>query len=86
MKIQTTRTFDQDYDSLPEHIKKQADKQLSLLLENPRHPSLHLKKIKGHSNIWEGRITQNYRFTFQIVGEAYLLRRLGTHDMLKTPF
>ncbi len=85
MKIQTTRPFVRDYSALPESIKKQAEKQFSLLLENPRHPSLRIKKIKGHPYIWEGRITKNYRFTFQIVGETYLLRRVGTHDTLKTP-
>lgn len=76
MKIQTTRPFDEDYDSLPELIKDRADKQFGLLLENPHHPSLRLKKIKGHPSIWEGRITKSYRFTFQVSGEIYLLRRI----------
>jgi mRNA-degrading endonuclease RelE of RelBE toxin-antitoxin system len=64
MKIQTTKPFDKDYDALPESIKDRADKQFILLMENPNHPSLRLKKIKGHPSIWEGRITKNYRFTF----------------------
>lgn len=85
MKIETTRPFDEDYKTLPEAIKERADKQFVLLMENPRHPSLRIKKIKGHPNIWEGRVTKDYRFTFQISGETYLLRRIGTHDILKTP-
>jgi mRNA-degrading endonuclease RelE of RelBE toxin-antitoxin system len=85
LKIQTTRPFDEDYKAQPESIKNLADKQFTLLLENPRHPSLRLKKIKGHPDIWEGRITKSYRFTFQISGETYILRRMGTHDILKTP-
>ena len=85
MKIQTTRPFEEDYEDLPETIKKQADKQFALLLQNPHHPSLRLKKIKGHPYIWEGRVTESYRFTFQMSGETYLLRRIGTHDILKTP-
>jgi mRNA-degrading endonuclease RelE of RelBE toxin-antitoxin system len=85
MKIQTTRPFDKDYNALPETVKVRADKQFFLLLENPDHPSLRLKKIKGHPSIWEGRITKSYRFTFQISGDVYLLRRIGTHDILKTP-
>ncbi len=85
MKIQTTRPFDKDYNALPETVKERADKQFFLLLENPDHPSLRLKKIKGHPSIWEGRITKSYRFTFQISGDVYLLRRIGTHDILKTP-
>jgi len=85
MKIQTTKPFDNDYDSLPELIKDRADKQFAMLLGNPNHPSLRLKKIKGQPHIWEGRVTKSYRFTFQISGEIYLLRRIGTHDILKTP-
>jgi mRNA interferase RelE/StbE len=85
MKIQTTRPFDKDYDALPESIKDRADKQLGLLVENPHHPSLRIKKIKSHPNILEGRVTKSYRFTFQITGEICLLRRIGTHDILKTP-
>jgi mRNA-degrading endonuclease RelE of RelBE toxin-antitoxin system len=85
MKIRTTSRFDGDYDDLPEPIKEQTDKQLSLFLDNPHHPSLRVKKIKGSPNIWEGRITKNYRFTFQIAGEIHILRRIGTHKILKTP-
>ena len=85
MRIQTTRPFDEDYSALPESIKERANKQFVILIENFHHLSLRLKKIKDHPNIWEGRVTKNYRFTFQISGEIYLLRRIGTHDILKTP-
>ena len=85
MRIQTTRPFDGDYSALPESIKERADKQFIILVENPHHPSLRLKKIKGHPNIWEGRVTKSYRFTFQISREIYLLRRIGTYAILKTP-
>ena len=85
MRIQTTRPFDRDYDDLPEPIKEQTDKQLTLFLDNPHHPSIRVKKIKGYPKIWEGRITKNYRFTFQIEGEIYILRRIGAHNILKTP-
>ncbi len=85
MRILTTRPLEEDYNGLPDSIKEPVDKQLALLLENPRHPSLRVKKIKGHPSIWEGRITKQYRFTFQIVEDLWLLRRIGTHSILKTP-
>ena len=85
MRILTTKPFEEDYDRLPDSIKERVDKQLALLVENPRHPSLRVKKIKGHPNIWEGRITRQYRFTFQIIEDLWLLRRIGTHSILKTP-
>jgi hypothetical protein len=33
----------------------------------------------------EGRVTQNYRFTFQMDMELIILRRIGTHNILMTP-
>jgi hypothetical protein len=36
-------------------------------------------------DIWEGRISRSYRFTFQITEDAYVLRAIGTHDILSKP-
>lgn len=41
--------------------------------------------MQGFDNIWEGRITKNYRFTFRILTGIYNLRRIGTHNVLKKP-
>jgi mRNA-degrading endonuclease YafQ of YafQ-DinJ toxin-antitoxin module len=85
MKILTTKPFDKDFEALPLRIKNLALKKFDMLLHNPRHPSLRVKKMEDPRDIWEGSITKNYRFTFQIQGDTYLLRRAGTHDILKTP-
>ena len=86
MEIKTTKTFDKQYRNLPENIKKRANKQFSFLLENPHHPSLRVKKLKSKEYIWEARITRGYRFTFQMIGNTYLLRRIGKHDeVLRRP-
>ena len=85
MRIQEQQRFRQDFLALPETIKRRAVKQLALFLTDPRHPSLQVKKMKGHDRIWEGRITRDYRFTFQIEGEAYVLRRIGPHRVLDRP-
>jgi mRNA-degrading endonuclease RelE of RelBE toxin-antitoxin system len=83
MKVQTTGPFDRDYARLPEAIKDRVDKQLDLLLSNPRHPSLRLKKIRGTEDIWEVRVTRAYRLTLQIAGDTFILRRIGPHDVLR---
>jgi len=85
MKLVVTHSFIRDYQALPEHLQKAVDGKLALLISNPRHPSLRLKKMQDPRDIWEGRITKGYRFTFQWQGDACILRRLGPHDMLKTP-
>lgn len=85
MKLLVTHSFIKDYQALPENLQKVVDGKLALLTRNPRHPSLRLKKMQDPRNIWEGRITKGYRFTCQWQGDACILRRLGTHDILKTP-
>lgn len=83
--LQWSEPFKRDYKKLPEEIKKRAQKQFVLLKQNPKHPSLQIKKtrgeiIKGYSNIFEGRITKNYRFLFLIEGDVFILLRCGKHD------
>jgi mRNA-degrading endonuclease RelE of RelBE toxin-antitoxin system len=86
MKLLFTKPFIKDYKGLPEQIQKQADKQISLLLPDFRHPSLWAKKMEGaKGDIWEASVTMNYRFTFQIEGDTVVMRRIGSHDILRTP-
>jgi addiction module RelE/StbE family toxin len=85
VKVTFTKPFKRDYKGLPENIQEQIDKQIMHLLDNPKHPSLHIKKMEGHESIWEARVTKGYRMTFQIDGDTYLLRRVGTHSILKRP-
>ena len=85
MQIYRTARFKKDYQKLPEEIKKAAKKQLAFLLSNPDHPSLNMKKMQDPRNIWEARVTESYRFTFQIEKDSYILRKIGTHDILKKP-
>lgn len=80
MNQQTTSRFDKEYARLPQDIKERAKKQIARLLVDPRHPSLGVKKMEGHYDLWEARITKGYRFVFQAIGDTYLLRRIGTHD------
>jgi len=85
MNLLFTKTFVRDYRKLPKEIQRAVDKQLELLLSNPRHPSLNIKKMNDPREIWEGRVTVSYRFTFQINGDIYVFRKVGTHDSLKKP-
>ena len=85
MELFPTKTFQRDYENLPTLIQKQLDRNLEFLLKNPKHPSLHVKKtkgeiIKGYSDVFEGRISKNYRFLFLIETNYYVLLRCGKHD------
>ncbi|MBI5747817.1 MAG: hypothetical protein HZA00_01740 [Nitrospinae bacterium] len=85
MKIARTDSFKKDFKNLPYHIQKIFEKKIKLFLENISHPSLRVKKLQGYENRWEASITMFYRFTFEIHKDYYLLRRIGPHDILRTP-
>ncbi len=85
MKLFYTKAFKKDYKSLSPKIQEKTDKAISLLLSNLTHPSLRVKKMSGQENIWEGSITMQYRFTFHVEKDIFILRRVGTHNILKSP-
>ncbi|MGA9108811.1 MAG: type II toxin-antitoxin system RelE family toxin [Smithella sp.] len=85
MKILFTKTFVRNYRKLPKDIQDSVDKQLDLLMSDPRHPSLNIKKMNDPRNIWEGRVTISYRFTFQMENDTFIMRKVGTHDTLYNP-
>lgn len=83
MKILWTPPFEHDFLALSEALKKRVEKTLRLLSENPRHPSLQAKKIKGAKEIWEARACISYRITYEVSGDTLILRRVGAHDILR---
>lgn len=85
MRFKFTRTFVRDYQNLPQQIQKATGKQLRLLSSNPQHPSLNVKKMNDPRQIWEARVTKSYRMTFQIEEDAYIFRKIGTHEILEKP-
>ncbi|MCI0697658.1 hypothetical protein L0337_37375 [candidate division KSB1 bacterium] len=88
MEFFRSGSFRRDFKQLTQEIQDRAEKQFELLLQNPRHPSLRTKKMKGKwgkMGVYEARVTEGYRFTFQIKGDTYFLRRIGPHDILLHP-
>lgn len=85
MELYFTESFKRDYRKLPLEIQRLLDKQLISLLRDNQHPSLRTKKMQGHTDIWEGRISKNYRFTFKIKNNQYIIRRSGAHSILRNP-
>ncbi len=85
MHLKRTNRFVKDYAALPDDLKARTEKALFRLLENPQYPSLRAKKMEGREEIWEIRVSDSYRLTFQLIENTYILRRVGTHEVLKRP-
>jgi hypothetical protein len=64
------------YGQLPVAIRKVADKNCDLLKTDPRHPSLHLKKVDSY---WSVRVGIKYRVVAVEIEEGLLWFWIGTH-------
>jgi hypothetical protein len=64
------------YEALPEEIRTLADKNFRLLQADPRHPSLHFKRI---GKLWSVRVGSRYRALGTGVDEDILWFWIGTH-------
>lgn len=86
-KIKFTRRFLKSFAHLPRPVQEKIKKQLALLAENPRHPSLQTKPIQGAPGIYEARVDSDYRFTYERdADDTLVLRVVGKHDeALKKP-
>ncbi len=85
MIIDRSELFKRAYQALPRDVQDRVKKTLLLYAANPRHPSLGNKKMEGTEDIWELRVTQSHRITYQRIPGGIFLRRVGTHDILRRP-
>ena len=85
MKLRLSKPFLRQYTKLPTSIRKKVDRQLKYLTQDLRHPSLVAKKMEGRRDIWEARVDYHHRLTFTVISQLIILRRVGTHDILRNP-
>ncbi len=64
------------YDALPAAVRDLADKQFALLKANPRHPSLHFKRIKRFHSV---RVGVHYRALAVDAPDGMLWFWIGSH-------
>ena len=79
MKLRFTERADKDYAAMPVALRKAFEKQLRFLLANRAHPSLNTKRYGGMTDLWQGRVTRNWRFYFKIEGDEYVILSIIPH-------
>jgi len=79
MNIFYTPHFKRNYLKAPAQIQRAFDKQALLLLQDLRHPSLHTKKYDEAANLWQARVTKDWRFYFLIESGVYLMTDIKSH-------
>jgi mRNA interferase RelE/StbE len=79
MNVRLTGRAAREYESPPASLQERADKQFAYFAANLRHPSLDAKKYEKTRDIWQGRITRDYRFYFTIDGDIYTVLTIMKH-------
>jgi len=64
------------YRALPGEVRRLADSCFVLLKSNPRHPSLHLKKV---GRLWSVRVGRHYRAIAVEAPDGLVRFWIGTH-------
>ncbi len=63
----------------PANVNKAFYKQVRLLAENLRHPSLHAKKYDETQDLWQARVNKDWRFYFTIEGDTCVVLDVIPH-------
>jgi mRNA-degrading endonuclease RelE of RelBE toxin-antitoxin system len=73
----TNAKFWKFYEQLPKEIQKLADENFELLKRDPRHPSLHFKKV---GRMWSARVGIHYRAVAVEDGDEMVRFWIGHHS------
>jgi mRNA interferase RelE/StbE len=79
MKLQYTERFLKSLEDAPPAVQKAFYKQAGFLMDNLRHQSLRAKKYDAAREIWQARVTKDWRFYFMIQGDTYFLIDIIAH-------
>ena len=77
MRIEQTTRFNKHLARLPVSVQDQFAKQIALLADNPRHPSLHFKKLVDKDDTYSIRIASNYRAIFMMAHDTCIFFAIG---------
>ena len=79
MRVENSVAVIQALQAAPEAVRRAFFKQIALLQNNLRHPSLRTKKYDEANDIWQARVNNSWRFYFTIVGDTYRILKLIPH-------
>lgn len=77
MNHHTTAGFWEYHARLPEPVRRVADRHFALLRADPRHPSLHFKRV---GRLWSARAAAGYRALAAEVPDGLVWFWIGAHD------
>ncbi len=80
MTSRTTSDFRTGLAKLPRDVQRAARASYLLFRDNPSHPSLHFKSVKGLEGVYSVRISLGYRALGRRDGSTIVWFWIGSHD------
>jgi mRNA-degrading endonuclease RelE of RelBE toxin-antitoxin system len=83
MRLRVSARFEKDLKALDSMQRERVQRALRLFLADPRHPSLHFEKLRGHDRLHTIRFSRGERIFLRATaeGDLFELDRLGPHDL-----
>jgi mRNA-degrading endonuclease YafQ of YafQ-DinJ toxin-antitoxin module len=82
-EIIRSKNFDKHFKKLSKSEQTQVISKLRIFAENPLHPSLRTKHIKGAGGIFEASVNMDIRLIWCYEGDKIILMLdIGHHDIL----
>ncbi len=79
MNSQITEEFLACFARLPDAVKTQARKAYRLWRNNPSHPGLHFKQIRGHEGLYSVRVGLGWRALGLLEEDTITWFWIGSH-------
>lgn len=79
MRSLATRRFWELFFELPVDVQALAVKNYQLWRRDPRHPSLHFRRLQGSADRFSVRVGQHHRALGRRTGDAMMWVWIGTH-------
>ena len=84
LQITYTQRFQKHFKTLTKEEKTQFKAKLKLFTENPLHPSLRVKRIRGTEDLFEFSVNMDIRVIWYYEGDSLVaLVDIGHHDILR---
>ena len=79
MEAEYSNAVSEALEDAPAAVRKAFYKQVGLLVQDLRNPSLHAKKYDESNERWQARVNKNWRFYFKIIDDTYRILKLIPH-------
>jgi mRNA-degrading endonuclease RelE of RelBE toxin-antitoxin system len=79
MKVEYSDAVNEALEKAPVTVRRAFFKQIKMLEQNLRHPSLRAKKYDETNDRWQARVNKDWRFYFRIIDDTYHILKLIPH-------